>query len=72
MIASKDFIASTLGLRLPDFIRNHSVWRDKETINKVFPSIGLPNCRARVRRIDERARALLAEHDAAAPERSTE
>jgi hypothetical protein len=41
MIESKEVISNK---QLPDWIKNHKVFKEFDTINKVFPEIGLPNC----------------------------
>jgi hypothetical protein len=45
MVNSKRFLASATGKKLPDWMRKSVVWTDKPTITKVFPELGLKNCR---------------------------
>ena len=45
MISSKEFLASKKAEKLPKWLQTHSIWDRHPTIDKVFPKLGLNNCR---------------------------
>lgn len=45
MITAKEFLASEQAKKLPDWIRKDPNWDYHPTIDKVFPRLGLQNCR---------------------------
>jgi hypothetical protein len=44
-ISSAEFLASEQASKLPDWVKQNLTWKDFPTINKVFPDLGLTNCR---------------------------
>jgi hypothetical protein len=43
----------TKSKRYPEFIRNHSIFKELRTVKKVFPQIGLKNCEVSASSIDK-------------------